>query len=95
MHPLEADNRGCSGKDAVKIRSLFPEKEKPGARKSGTEEKKRAGEHSRPLFMDESENTRYQITTRLEGARYIPSVFLTWKVAYHSGKFLGGMLVRR
>ena len=37
----------------------------------------------------------YQITTLLEGARYIPSVFLTLKVAYHSGKFLGGMLVRR
>jgi len=37
----------------------------------------------------------YQITIRLEGARYMPSVFLTWKAAYHSGKFLGGILVRR
>ena len=38
---------------------------------------------------------RYQITTRLEGARYMPSVFFTLKVAYHSEKFLGGILARR
>ena len=37
----------------------------------------------------------YQITTRLEGARYIPSVFFTPKVVYHSVKFLGGILARR
>ena len=37
----------------------------------------------------------YQITTLLEGARYMPSVFLTPKAAYHSGKFLGGILARR
>ena len=37
----------------------------------------------------------YQMTTLLEGARYIPSDFLTLKVAYHSGKFLGGILARR
>ena len=37
----------------------------------------------------------YQTTTRLEGAIYILSVFLTLKVSYHSGKFLGGMLARR
>ena len=37
----------------------------------------------------------YQMTMRLEGAIYILSVFFTLKVEYHSGKFLGGMLVRR
>ena len=37
----------------------------------------------------------YQMTTLLEGARYMPSVFLTLKAAYHSGKFLGGILARR
>ena len=37
----------------------------------------------------------YQMTTLLEGARYIPSDFFTRKVSYHSGKFLGGILVRR
>ena len=37
----------------------------------------------------------YQMTTRLEGARYMPSVFFTPKAAYHSGKFRGGILARR
>ena len=46
-----------------------------------------------PLFFQLPCN--YQITTRLEGARYIPSDFFTLKVSYHSGKFLGGMLARR
>ena len=37
----------------------------------------------------------YQITTRLEGERYIPSVFFTPKVSYHSGKLRGGIFARR
>jgi hypothetical protein len=37
----------------------------------------------------------HQIITLWEGARYILSVFFTLKVAYHSGKFLGGILARR
>ena len=37
----------------------------------------------------------YQMTTRLEGARYMPSDFFTLKASYHSGKFLGGIFARR
>ena len=45
--------------------------------------------------LNQSRDFCYQMTTRLEGARYMPSVFFTRKAAYHSGKFLGGILARR
>ena len=46
-------------------------------------------------FLSFFSDLSHQTTTRLEGARYISSDFFTPKVAYHSGKFLGGMLQRR
>ena len=47
-----------------------------------------------PLLMDFLLFCCYQITTRLDGARYILSVFLTLNVLYHSGKLRGCMFAR-
>ncbi len=37
----------------------------------------------------------YQMLMRFSGGRYMPSVSVTPKASYHSGKFLGCMLARR
>lgn len=47
-----------------------------------------------PFQMDFLLFCCYQITTRLDGARYILSVFLTLNVLYHSGKLRGCMFAR-
>ena len=61
------------------------------------------GDHKKPWVPQKNaaptegfmNDLHYQMTTLLEGARYMPSVFFTLKAAYHSGKFRGGMLARR
>ena len=66
-----------------------------GKARAGKEPSFSKNDNRLPGFITWEPVRVYQITTLLEGARYIPSVFFTLKAVYHSGKFLGGILARR